>query len=252
MHIKTFLCLLVLLAPVPAGNAGNVLDQVERPLGNSIELRQETQKEVDQWGHDRQELESRYKTLADQVERQALELEVVKAQALTLEQAVAQKQQRLENAQKMGQELTPFLQDALARLQLLLYEGDAFLLTERQTRMDRLQNTTTAPDISPGEMYRKVMEAFFVEAEYGNTVEVYREALDVDGAEIRVNVLRFGRLALFCQTLDEKQCGVFDPSSNQWRWLSAKFVPELSRAFSMAQKQLPMDIVTLPLGKVNP
>ena len=251
MNPKHFFCILLALAASPA-LAGNVLDDVKKPLGDSIQVRQETQKKMDKWGAERRELEARYRELQTLVERQAQTLEAAKDREQSLEKAVAQKQQRLENARRMSEELSPFLHDSLSRLELLIYEGDSFLIPERQARLDRLRETITAPDISPGEMYRKIMEAFFVEAEYGNTVEVYRETLSVEGADIRANVLRFGRLAMFCQTLDEKQCGVLDPASNQWRWLPAKFVPELSRAFSMAQKQLPMDIVSLPLGKVNP
>ncbi|WP_051327480.1 DUF3450 domain-containing protein [Desulfatibacillum aliphaticivorans] len=251
MNPKYFLCFLLMLAASPA-LAGNVLDTVEKPLGDSIHIRQDAQKKMDKWGVERQELEARYRELQSLVEQQTKTLNASKEREQSLEQAAAQKQTRLENARRMGEELTPFLHDSLSRLELLIYEGDAFLIPERQARLDRLRTTISAPDISPGEMYRKVMEAFLVEAEYGNTVEVYRETLNVEGADIRANVLRFGRLAMFCQTLDEKQCGVLDSATGQWRRLPAKFVPELSRAFSMAQKQLPMDIVSLPLGKVNP
>ena len=40
------------------------------------------------------------------------------------------------------------------------------------------------------------MEAYSIEGEYGRTIETYEDAIEIDGEEKVVNILRIGRILL--------------------------------------------------------
>ena len=68
------------------------------------------------------------------------------------------------------------------------------------TMRGRLQALLVDPDVSIAELYRRVLEAYQIESEYGRTLEAWRGPLN-DGDQQRVvEFLRGGRLMLFFQS----------------------------------------------------
>jgi hypothetical protein len=94
------------------------------------------------------------------------------------------------------------------------------------------------------------MEALLVEAEYGSTIEVYQQTIDVDGAPSLVNVFRLGRISLFYQTLDQKRCGFYDVAATGWRPLPTAFNRCIQTAIEIGAKRRPVELLTLPLGRM--
>jgi hypothetical protein len=94
------------------------------------------------------------------------------------------------------------------------------------------------------------MEALLVEAEYGSTIEVYQQTIELDNAPSLVNLFRLGRISLFYQTLDRKQCGFFDVAAADWRPLPAAFNRSIQTAIEIGTKRRPVELLALPLGRM--
>lgn len=123
-----------------------------------------------------------------------------------------------------------------------------FLEDERQMRLTELQKLMEKPDVPTSEKYRRVTEAYQVELEYGHTIEAYEGEMTDNAGETRtVNFLRFGRLGLYYQTLDGLEIGYFDKDSDQWVQLDDEYRQPLDRAIRIARKQLPPDLIRLPV-----
>ena len=85
-----------------------------------------------------------------------------------------------------------------------------FLLEERLDRVERLRVLMERADVTLAEKFRRLTEAFQIENDFGRTIEIYKDALVLDGANLEVNVLRLGRIGLYYQTNDASSTGRWD------------------------------------------
>ena len=122
-----------------------------------------------------------------------------------------------------------------------------FLEDERQMRLTELQRLMEKPDVPTSEKYRRVTEAYQVELEYGHTIEAYEGEMTYGGETRTVNFLRFGRLGLYYQTLDGLEIGYYDKVNDEWTQLDDEYRQPLDRAIRIARKQLPPDLIRLPV-----
>jgi hypothetical protein len=123
-----------------------------------------------------------------------------------------------------------------------------FLERERAMRIAELRKLMERPEVPTSEKYRRTSEAYQIELEYGHTIEAYEGELVGPGGEPRtVNFLRFGRLGLYYMTLDGLEIGYFDNETDEWQQLPGEYVQQIDRAIRIARKQLPPDLVRLPV-----
>ena len=67
-----------------------------------------------------------------------------------------------------------------------------FLKDDRTKRMNALKDLMGRSDVTVAEKYRKVMEAYQTEINYGRTIESYRGTLSLNGLDREVDFLRIG------------------------------------------------------------
>jgi hypothetical protein len=103
-------------------------------------------------------------------------------------------------------------------------------------------------DVSLSEKYRRLMEAYQVENEYGRTIESYKGTLDADGKSRTVEFLRVGRIALVYQTVDQEEAGRWDPKSKSWVVLGDEFRRPIRQGIRMANKLTAPDLVKVPVA----
>lgn len=123
-----------------------------------------------------------------------------------------------------------------------------FLLNERQTRVAELKALLSRSDVATSEKYRRVMEAYQVEMEYGRTIEAYRDTLETSGEKRTVNFFRLGRVALYYQTLDEQETGMWDKAAKNWLQLDSDYRLPVSKGLGIARKQAAPDLLILPVN----
>ena len=105
----------------------------------------------------------------------------------------------------------------------------------------------TRADVSKSEQFRQILEAYQIETEYGRTIEAYRSNLKRGDREIKVDILRFGRIALVYQTLDGAEAGVWDQEAHAWSPLDPSYRTAIRQGLRIARKQAAPDLIRLPL-----
>ena len=122
-----------------------------------------------------------------------------------------------------------------------------FLEKERGLRLQELKVLMDRPEVPNSEKYRRVTEAYQVELEYGHTIEAYEGEIKDESGARTVAFLRYGRLGLYYMTLDGKEIGYWDKTADNWVQLSDEYRQPLDRALRIARKQLPPDLIRLPV-----
>ncbi|MFQ3194775.1 MAG: hypothetical protein ACI9N3_001604, partial [Colwellia sp.] len=97
------------------------------------------------------------------------------------------------------------------------------------------------------EKFRRVLEAYQVEVDYGRTIEAYTGLIDIAGSEQNVDFLRIGRVSLVYQTRDGTKLGLWDNASKSWKPLSAQYRLDINKGLRIARKQLAPDLIIVPV-----
>jgi hypothetical protein len=147
----------------------------------------------------------------------------------------------------VGRSVTPLMLRMIDSLDAFVALDLPFLLDERQERIEELRKMMPRADVTNAEKYRRIMEAYQIENDYGRSIEAYRATLGRDGREVTVDFLRFGRIALVYQTLDEAERGVWDQTSGSWQPLDASYRSAIRQGLRIARKQAAPDLIFLPL-----
>ena len=106
-------------------------------------------------------------------------------------------------------------------------------------------------DVSVGEKYRRILEAYTIEMDYGRTIEAYSGEIVQNNQPISVDILRIGRVGLFYQTLDGNVSGQWNSRSQTWVELSPAFRRSIRDGLNVARKQAPPQLLRLPLIKTG-
>lgn len=122
-----------------------------------------------------------------------------------------------------------------------------FLPEERAKRINDLKALMDQANVEVSEKFRRVMEAYQVEVDYGNTIEAYTGILALNGSERDVDFLRIGRVALIYQTRDGSKAGIWDQNTRSWSELSQEHRIEITKGLQMARKQAAPSMLKLPV-----
>ena len=145
-------------------------------------------------------------------------------------------------------QITPLMIRMIDGLEQFVQLDVPFLPEERSKRVADLREMMDRADVSPSEKFRRVMEAYQVEMDYGRTMEAYSGLLTVGGQERDVDFLRVGRTVLVYQTRDTSLQGVWNKETKQWDELPSSTRTQVTKGLRMAKKQMAPDLLMLPVA----
>ena len=145
-------------------------------------------------------------------------------------------------------QITPLMINMINGLEQFVALDVPFLPQERAERVAGLRSMMDRADVAPSEKFRRVMEAYQVEMDYGRTLEAYPGLHTIDGTEREVEFLRLGRTALIYQTRDASRQGAWNKQNRQWEALDSSYRTQITKGLRMAKKQLAPDLLMLPVA----
>ncbi|MBC7359535.1 MAG: DUF3450 domain-containing protein [Desulfacinum sp.] len=246
--MQLLLCLFLLTAPLSAG--AGTREEIETPVRQSLTTLKEIQQQEEEWREEKEKLTARFEELQKRQREMKDRTEAMRRQIEAAQGRVADKENRLARIEELASHMHSFLEDVLTTLKTRVEDDPPFLTGERRERIRRLESLMADPDVAISEKYRKVMEALQVEAEYGFTIETYQETVTLEGRSRVVDIFRLGRLALYCLSLDGRHGGWFDPVTGAWQSLPSAYNPALRAAIDIAAKRQPIELLSLPLGRL--
>ena len=104
-------------------------------------------------------------------------------------------------------------------------------------------------DVSIAEKFRRLLEAFQIENEYGRTLEVYKGPLPE--TERVVEFLRIGRNMLFYKSQNNTEIARWNHKQKTWDHVDKKYHREIKKAYLIAANQRAPELLLLPTLKVE-
>lgn len=153
----------------------------------------------------------------------------------------------LQEIEVVRRSVVPLMVEMVDVLERFIELDQPMLKEERLARLDELKRNLTRSDVEIAERYRRVIEAYQIEAEYGQTIEAYEGPLSLEDRELTVDYLRVGRVGLYYLSLDRENGGIWDPLDDRWMALDESGLDALDFAVRVARKQAPPNLVPLPL-----
>jgi septal ring factor EnvC (AmiA/AmiB activator) len=240
-----------LAAAAPAAGQSSVSD-VKRAVDSTIAVERATQERKEQWASERNELIARFKTAKASSEFLGARKTSVEERLAAVEKGIVDLDRSLAESKRLERNLQDTLNSLHGRLERAVRLDLPFLIAEREARLASLKSAINRPPVSGGEKLRRLLEALQVETTYGNTVDVAQERIAVGTDSLFVDVLRVGRVSLFWRATDGKRVGEYDRATQRWVELPRKHSRDIGLAMDMALRTRPVEIVTLPIGRIRP
>ena len=154
------------------------------------------------------------------------------------------------NEQLAGLEATnrgviPLMLEMIDTLGKMIESDMPFRLEERRARVERLTDMMDQADVTASEKYRRVMEAYQSELEFGKTTEAYSDTLPSSGQT--VDFLRVGRTLLVYQNSDQSETGWFNPVTRDFETLPDRYTLEVKEGLAIARNEKAPNLVMLPV-----
>jgi hypothetical protein len=149
---------------------------------------------------------------------------------------------QLSEIETTSREALPMMQKMVVTLGQFVKLDVPFLPEERANRLAQLDDMMTRADVSVSEKYRRIVEAYQIEIEYGRTIETYQGKV----GDKTVDFLRAGRVSLLYQTLDGGETGYWDADARNWKQ-DSEYEDAIKAGLKVAKKQAAPDFIRLPV-----
>ncbi len=217
----------------------------DRSAGNDDSAK--VQKRIDTISDETDELLAKYRTALKQTDSIRVYNSQMRELIASQDAELASLQSQLDRIEVVGRNVMPLMSKMVDAYESLVGLDLPFLLDERTERVADLRKLMKRSDVTSAEKYRRIMEAYQIENEYGRTIEAYRSTIELGGREVTVDFLRFGRIALVYQTPDGTEAGVWNQKARSWEALDPRYRGAIRDGLRLARKQAAPDLIRLPL-----
>ena len=222
------------------------VDQVLQADQRRLNLAQQSQERINNIVEGTRSLEDQYRAINKEIDGLKVYNRLMRAQvegqAATLEDIGLS----MDQVDVINRQIFPLMERMIDGLEQSISLDVPFLMEERTKRIDDLKSIMERSDVTVAEKFRKVMEAYQIENDYGTSSEYYTESLTIDGATRSFNMLRIGRIGLYFQSDDTKVTGRWNNESRSWE-IDNSARNEVRKGLRMARQLIAPELIIIPV-----
>ncbi|MGQ0697238.1 MAG: DUF3450 domain-containing protein [Panacagrimonas sp.] len=207
------------------------------------EAAQASQKRIEKLDEEVDGIVLEYRQLLAETQSLQVYNEQLAVQVKSQEDELGTLSSQLAQIETTSREVLPMMAKMLDTLEQFVKLDVPFLPAERRDRIATLKDMMASADVSLSEKYRRILEAYQIETEYGRTIEAYEDKVGDKTAEL----LRVGRVALMYQTLDGAETGYWDTDARKWV-MDDGYREAVKRGLRIAKKQAAPDLLVVPVA----
>ncbi|MEX0977106.1 MAG: DUF3450 domain-containing protein [Woeseia sp.] len=228
------------------------VDQVIQSDLRRLNLAQASQERVNEEVERTRSLEDQYRGILKENEGLTVYNRLMTAQTEGQQAVLADIALSMDQVDVINRQIFPLMERMIDGLEQSIALDIPFLMEERTDRVDALKDLMQRSDVSVAEKFRKVMEAYQIEMDFGSSSEWYRQTLDIEGTTRDYNMLRIGRTGLFFQSDDAQITGQYDPEQRAFVLIGNEHRSEIRKGIRMARQLIAPELILIPVQAVEP
>ncbi|MDH3641397.1 MAG: DUF3450 domain-containing protein [Gammaproteobacteria bacterium] len=206
-----------------------------------------SQAKIDALTEETRQLLNEYKTVLKEIEGLRVYNRQLEKQIGNQEKEMTKLATSIDQVTLIERQITPLMLRMIDGLEQFVDLDLPFLLDERANRIEGLRTMMDRADVAVSEKFSQILRAYQIENEYGRTMEAYGDTINIEGTDLKADVLKVGRVALVFQTPDGEATGRWNVQAGQWEGLDDSYTAPVRNGIRMARKQLSVDMLTLPI-----
>jgi hypothetical protein len=228
------------------------VDQVLAAEDRRLELAQQSQERINNTVEGTRALEDQYRAINKEIDGLKVYNRLMAAQVSGQEAVLEDIALSMDQIDVINRQIFPLMERMIDGLEQSINLDVPFLMEERTERVNNLHDIMERSDVSVAEKFRKVMEAYQIENEYGSSSETYTQTLTLDdgsGEPVTrsYNILRVGRVGLYFQSDDAKVTGRWDNAQRTWV-IDNSARSEIRKGIRIAKQLIAPELIIIPVA----
>ncbi|MDH3274169.1 MAG: DUF3450 domain-containing protein [Gammaproteobacteria bacterium] len=223
------------------------VDQILQAEDRRLNLAQQSQERINNIVEGTRSLEDDYRSINKEIDGLKVYNRLMVAQTNGQSAVLEDIALSMDQVDVINRQIFPMMERMIDGLEQSIALDVPFLMEERTKRVNTLKDTMERSDVSVAEKFRKVMEAYQIENEYGTSSETYTQSITREGVTRSYNMLRVGRIGLYYQSDDAKITGRWDNEIRDW-------VPddsartEIRKGIRIAKQLIAPELIVIPVA----
>ena len=222
------------------------VDQVLQAEDRRLELAQQSQERINNTVEGTRALEDQYRAINKEIDGLKVYNRLMAAQTSGQASVLEDISLSMDQVDVINRQVFPLMERMIDGLEQSISLDIPFLMEERTKRIEDLKTIMERSDVTVAEKFRKVMEAYQIENDYGTSSEYYTESLTIDGATRSFNILRIGRIGLYFQSDDTKITGLWNNEDRTWV-IDNSARNEVRKGLRMARQLIAPELIIIPV-----
>ncbi len=235
----------VIFALMVGTGSADVLDDSVQIEQASNQAAQRSQQRIDGLAEEAEDLLAEYRRVVRETESLKVYNDQLKRVVESQQAEVDSIGRQLGELENTNRGIVPLLIEMIDMLEQIVESDIPFQPDPRRNVVLDLKDLIYRADVTTSEKYRRVMEAYQREVDFGRSAFAYDGKLP--GSDRTVTFLVVGRTLLYYQTLDGERVGWWSPLIRDFEALGAEYVTPISHAIRMAKNQEAFNLVKLPV-----
>lgn len=240
--IGSSLFLLLISVSTTTHASADDLNKSQQKISETDQSGLKSQAKVDGLDEQSQTLLMEYRQVLAETEQLALYNRQMTAIVNSQQQELVSIAKQVAEIERTERGILPLMSRMLDSLEQFVALDTPFLKQERSTRIAMLDDLLLQADVTVSEKFRRVLEAYQIEVDYGRNIEAYRAKQD----NVSYDFLRIGRLALYRLSNDGQQAWLWHPRKD-WIALDSGYMRDLRKALKVAQQSAAPELLIIPL-----
>jgi len=224
------------------------VDQVLQADQRRLNLAQQSQERINGVVEGTRSLEDQYRAINKEIDGLKVYNRLMRAQVEGQTATLEDIGLSMDQVDVINRQIFPLMERMIDGLDQSIKVDVPFLMEERTERVNNLKSIMSRSDVSVAEKFRKVMEAYQIENDYGTTIEDYKQSLTLEGEGTRAfNMLRIGRVGLYFQSDDTRITGMWDNSERRWE-IDNSARNEVRKGLRVARQLVAPELINIPVS----